>query len=203
MSEFNPGDIVTPVNVRDSYARPMRKLLDKSMIVISITKDRRGNEIVYAGVIGETNCWYWYAQDLMLVSKAHSETVDTCLTQQSQAWSSVVKTLDEVMPSWTLHHETGEAAAVAAIKKLARKAKKPKATPETKPLQVGDLVAYDDGIGVIFDKPPHEDSEYQVTRITGRWVPYDYVKAHELKKIGSIRKKIEHLMAQLPEPKDE
>ena len=136
------------------------------------------------------------SDDLRLVSKAHSETVDPCLTQQSQAWSSVVKTLDEVMPSWTLHHETGKAAAVAAIKELARKAKKPKATPETKPLRRGDLVKYDGDICVVFSKGADREGDYRIASLTDK-PDYFWANINELAKIGSIRKKIRRIKKEM------
>ena len=134
------------------------------------------------------------SDDLRLVSKAHSETVDPCLTQQSQAWSSVVKTLDEVMPSWTLHHETGKAAAVAAIKELARKAKKPKM------LDRGDLIEYLGEVWIVTIGTTPTDIFAKISTMTGkertRWVT-----AYDVTRVGNIRKKVKRIKKEVEDAK--
>ena len=76
MSGFKPGDKVTPLNVyRQDYAGPMERLIGKTMTVVSISKDREGNEIVHADVPGETEL-AWYAQDLRLVSETQADPID-------------------------------------------------------------------------------------------------------------------------------
>jgi len=82
MSGFKPGDKVTPVNVyREDYAGPMERLMGKTMVVVSTSKDRDGNEIVCADVPGEMDGWTWYAQDLRLVPENQSELTDLSPTR--------------------------------------------------------------------------------------------------------------------------
>lgn len=66
MSQFKPGDKVTPVNVYcDNDV--MEQFVGKTLLVLSV-----GNEVVCAGVPGEGD-WYWHSDDLRLVSETKPE----------------------------------------------------------------------------------------------------------------------------------
>lgn len=69
-----------------------------------------------------------------------------------------------------------------------------------KPLRRGDLVVWNGEIHMVFDDHPDSGGEYRVVKLTGE-CGYDYMPAKELTKIGSIRKKVKRLEAQMEDGK--
>ncbi len=66
-----------------------------------------------------------------------------------------------------------------------------------KPLSRGDLVMWKGDIHVVMDENPNSNGEYRFAGMTGK-CGYDWVHAKQLTRIGSIRKKIKRLKAQMP-----
>ena len=65
-----------------------------------------------------------------------------------------------------------------------------------KPLRRGDLVMCDGEIHMVFDDHPDSYGEYRAVKLTGE-CGYDYMPAKDLTRIGSIRKKVKRLKAQM------
>jgi hypothetical protein len=124
MSKFKACDLVTPIDTSFyGFKDTMEDLMGKVLVVTQVLPDTVEKNI-RAGISGYES-HYWRSDDLRLVCAAQYKLKDTTdLKEQSKAWANIVKTLDEVMPGWTIHHKTAEAAAIAAIQKLARKTKK-------------------------------------------------------------------------------
>ena len=84
MSKFKTGDAVTPVNVDCSlYSKGMKRLLGKTLLVLSVDDGKNGDEFVCAGVPGE-EYWYWYPDDLRLVSAWSAEHFQAEATDTAQ-----------------------------------------------------------------------------------------------------------------------
>lgn len=73
MSQFKPGDKVTPVS-SERYSRNdiMKQLVGKPLLVRSIHTYENGDEVVCAGVPGDGD-WDWHSDDLRLVSAWSAE----------------------------------------------------------------------------------------------------------------------------------
>ena len=83
------------------------------------------------------------------------------------------------------------------------------ATPEEiaaaeKPIRRGDLVEYQGKVFMVISKGADPEGDYTIASLTGEpdfnWVK-NWVKIDELTKIGSIRKKIKRLKAQMGDEK--
>lgn len=68
--------------------------------------------------------------------------------------------------------------------------------PAQKPLRRGDLVEYGGRVCVVFDKQADHDGDYRIAFLSGE-CGYEYVPADELKRIGSIRKKIKRIKKEM------
>ena len=72
-------------------------------------------------------------------------------------------------------------------------ATKPK-PPKT--LKRGDLVTYKGRVCVVFDKQADQDGDYRIVFLSGE-CGYGYVPADQLKRIGSIRKKVKRFKKEM------
>ena len=84
MSKFKPGDTVTPVNVDCGlYSEGMKRLLGKTLLVLSVGDGKNGDEFVCAGEPGSIHR-FWFADDLRLVSAWSAEQFQAEATDTAQ-----------------------------------------------------------------------------------------------------------------------
>lgn len=93
MSKFKPGDKVTLVSSeRYGYNDIMKQWVGKTLLVLSVGDGKNGDEFVCAGVPGE-DYWYWYPNDLRLVSAWSAEPLQLEPTDPAPAPASAKKPL--------------------------------------------------------------------------------------------------------------
>lgn len=134
----------------------IRRAVDESYgltggLLIDILKKRSEAYVKICSALNEINPGWWKAPTsvgedaanfIRELAQQALEPKAGYLKYQAEAWASVVKTLHEVYPEWALHPGTGEEAAIAAIRKLARKAakKKAKKAQQGGPRQIEQLI---------------------------------------------------------------
>ena len=69
-----------------------------------------------------------------------------------------------------------------------------------KPIRRGDLVEYQGEICVVFSEGEDSDGEYRLASLTGN-TDHNWVKINELTRVGTIRKKVKQLKAQVEDEK--
>ena len=79
----------------------------------------------------------------------------------------------------------------------------PTAQPESippavqKPIRRGDLVRYKGEIWVVFSEGEDRHGDYSIASLTGESSNYNWAKIDELTRVGTIRKKVKQLKAQV------
>jgi hypothetical protein len=93
MSKFKPGDKVTLVSSeRYGYNDIMKQWVGKTLLVLSVGDGKNDDEFVCAGVPGE-DYWYWYPNDLRLVSAWSAEPLQLEPTDPAPAPAAAKKPL--------------------------------------------------------------------------------------------------------------
>lgn len=131
-----------------------------------------GDEVVCAGVPGEGD-WYWHSNDLRLVSEPDTD------------------------PEPSEHFRVGD---YVVLIDGPEKSEEIEASKGPKRLRWGALVVCNGEIHMVFDDHPDDYGDYRVLCLT-RDCMYSYMPAKELIKVGSIRKKIKRLKAQMGDGK--
>lgn len=181
MSRFKIGDLVTPINAGDYEFRNARERLFGKVLMVTMVLPGEEGVNVRAGIV-EGKEWYWFSDDLRLVSAVQPEPE----ADQAPEPTRPTKKPETMRENW---------GGIPFLNPFAD-AHAPEPTdpaPAQKPLRRGDLVEYDGRVCVVAEIDP-EDSDCWVAALTGEH-GYDRVHAKELTRIGSIRKKVKRLKA--------
>lgn len=231
MSKFKVGDKVMLINV-DRYTYYVdnipNKLLGKPLVINSISTDKNGNEIVYAGVPEGVCCWQWYSDDLQLVSEAQAESAEQAPAEVPEPKHSKqfkvgdyvvviagpqkskrVRTLKERSSAgWCYplcigsqcYNSEGKRSWTEPVCLRHATEEEIAAMQKPKLLDRGDLVEYLGEVWIVTIGTAPTDIFAKISTMTGK-ERTRLVTAYDVTRVGNIRKKIKRLKAQMGDEK--